>query len=105
VKIYCRLFIYFNFYLFRVSVRLWACNFNSQLANALIIEGDYHSAFSALESGFDSASQLCYPELQVIFNFLLIVYVDAWFILLITISLICYTNLRCFLQLRYCTCI
>ncbi|KAI5555907.1 hypothetical protein POPTR_019G133000v4 [Populus trichocarpa] len=50
-----------------VSVRLWACNFNSQLANALIIEGDYHSAFSALESGFDSASQLCYPELQMFF--------------------------------------
>ncbi|XP_061944345.1 sister chromatid cohesion protein SCC4 isoform X2 [Populus nigra] len=50
-----------------VSVRLWACNFNSQLANSLIIEGDYHSAFSALESGFDSASQLCYPELQMFF--------------------------------------
>ncbi|KAG6738183.1 hypothetical protein POTOM_059748 [Populus tomentosa] len=50
-----------------VSVRLWACNFNSQLANALIIEGDYHSAFSALESGFESASQLCYPELQMFF--------------------------------------
>ncbi|KAG6739076.1 hypothetical protein POTOM_058718 [Populus tomentosa] len=46
---------------------LWACNFNSQLANALIIEGDYHSAFSALESGFESASQLCYPELQMFF--------------------------------------
>ncbi|KAJ6696546.1 hypothetical protein OIU85_002945 [Salix viminalis] len=50
-----------------VSVRLWACNFNSQLANALIIEGDYNSAISALESGFVSASQLCYPELQMFF--------------------------------------
>lgn len=50
-----------------MSVKLWACNFNSQLANALIIEGDYHSAVSALESGYASASQLCYPELQMFF--------------------------------------
>lgn len=49
----------------RVTVKLWSCNFSSQLANALIIEGDYHSAISALESGYDCAAEICYPELQV----------------------------------------
>ncbi|KAJ8751443.1 hypothetical protein K2173_016653 [Erythroxylum novogranatense] len=49
------------------SVNLWSCNFNSQLANALIIEGDYQSAITALESGYVSAAQLCYPELQMFF--------------------------------------
>ncbi|CAN1312620.1 Sister chromatid cohesion protein SCC4 [Linum perenne] len=50
-----------------VSSNLWACNFNSQLANALIIEGDCGSALSALESGYASATQLCYPQLQMFF--------------------------------------
>ncbi|KAJ9167418.1 hypothetical protein P3X46_022072 [Hevea brasiliensis] len=50
-----------------VTVKLWSCNFSSQLANALIIEGDYHSAISALESGYDCAAQICYPELQMFF--------------------------------------
>ncbi|EYU36886.1 hypothetical protein ABFS82_14G062500 [Erythranthe guttata] len=47
--------------------RLWYCNFNSQLANALIIEGDYHGSISALEQGLTSASEMFYPELQMFF--------------------------------------
>ncbi|CAL1411900.1 unnamed protein product [Linum trigynum] len=50
-----------------VSANLWACNFNSQLANALIIEGDCSSALSVLESGYASATQLYYPQLQMFF--------------------------------------
>ncbi|PON75854.1 Cohesin loading factor [Trema orientale] len=50
-----------------VSVNLWSCNFNSQLANALIIEGDYHSSISALQCGYLSATQIGYPELQMFF--------------------------------------
>ncbi|XWS71964.1 hypothetical protein CRYUN_Cryun03dG0183700 [Craigia yunnanensis] len=50
-----------------VSVKLWCCNFNSQLANALIIEGDYHNSISTLELGYVSATQICYPELQMFF--------------------------------------
>ncbi|XP_065881072.1 sister chromatid cohesion protein SCC4 [Euphorbia lathyris] len=50
-----------------VSVSLWSCNFNSQLANALIIEGDYHSAVSSLEDGYTIAKQINYPELQMFF--------------------------------------
>nr|GLL42851.1 uncharacterized protein LOC109162714 [Ipomoea trifida] len=49
------------------SARLWSCNFNSQLANALIIEGDYLGSISALERGFYSAAEMCYPELQMFF--------------------------------------
>ncbi|GLT45154.1 hypothetical protein SLA2020_190070 [Shorea laevis] len=51
-----------------VSVHLWSCNFNSQLANALVIEGDYQSSLTALESGYLSASQIGYPELQMFFT-------------------------------------
>ncbi|XVF33776.1 hypothetical protein REPUB_Repub18cG0000100 [Reevesia pubescens] len=50
-----------------VSVKLWCCNFNSQLANALIIEGDYQNSISTLESGYVSATHICYPELQMFF--------------------------------------
>lgn len=50
-----------------MSVKLWCCNFNSQLANALIIEGDYQNSISTLESGYVSATQICYPELQMFF--------------------------------------
>ncbi|KAG4206668.1 hypothetical protein ERO13_A03G022700v2 [Gossypium hirsutum] len=50
-----------------VSAKLWCCNFNSQLANALIIEGDYQNSISTLESGYVSATQICYPELQMFF--------------------------------------
>ncbi|XP_022730009.1 sister chromatid cohesion protein SCC4 isoform X2 [Durio zibethinus] len=50
-----------------VSVKLWCCNFNSQLANALIIEGDYQNSIATLESGYVSATQICYPELQMFF--------------------------------------
>ncbi|CAL5333896.1 unnamed protein product [Camellia sinensis] len=46
------------------SAKLWFCNFNSQLANALIIEGDYQGSISALESGYNCASEMFYTELQ-----------------------------------------
>ncbi|MCE3051982.1 hypothetical protein HAX54_051344 [Datura stramonium] len=49
------------------SGRLWYCNFNSQLANALTIEGDHHGSISALENGLMCATQMCYPELQMFF--------------------------------------
>lgn len=62
-----------------VSVKLWACNFNSQLANALIIEGDFRSSISALESGFVCATQISYPELQMFFaTSLLHVHLMQW---------------------------
>ncbi|KAL5580463.1 hypothetical protein UlMin_012905 [Ulmus minor] len=50
-----------------ITVKLWSCNFNSQLANALIIEGDYQNSISALQCGFLCATQICYPELQMFF--------------------------------------
>ncbi|GMY10398.1 sister chromatid cohesion protein SCC4 [Fagus crenata] len=50
-----------------LSVKLWICNFNSQLANALIIEGDYPNSISALECGYICAAQISYPELQMFF--------------------------------------
>ncbi|KAJ8560839.1 hypothetical protein K7X08_022699 [Anisodus acutangulus] len=49
------------------SGRLWYCNFSSQLANALTIEGDHHGSISALENGLMCATQMCYPELQMFF--------------------------------------
>ncbi|OWM68702.1 hypothetical protein CDL15_Pgr024889 [Punica granatum] len=51
----------------QLEVKLWACNFYSQLANALIIEGDYQSSISALEHGRLSATELRYPELEMFF--------------------------------------
>ncbi|VVB10279.1 unnamed protein product [Arabis nemorensis] len=51
-----------------VSAHLWSCNFNSQLANAFIIQADFPSSLSALESGFLSASHICFPELQMFFT-------------------------------------
>ena len=48
-------------------MKLWSCNFNAQLANALIIEGDYQSSIAALECGYVCATQISYPELQVFF--------------------------------------
>ncbi|XP_062081664.1 sister chromatid cohesion protein SCC4 [Humulus lupulus] len=50
-----------------ISVNLWSCNFNTQLANALIIEGDFRSSISALQCGYHCATQICYPELQMFF--------------------------------------
>ncbi|KAL3828998.1 hypothetical protein ACJIZ3_017800 [Penstemon smallii] len=47
--------------------RLWSCNFNSQLANSLTIEGDYNGSVSALQHGLTSAVEMCYPELQMFF--------------------------------------
>lgn len=65
---------FFNFHIIvvfgirRLSVKLWSCNFNSQLANALIIEGDYQNSIAALESGYICAAQISYPQLQVLFS-------------------------------------
>uniref|UniRef100_A0A7N0V3E4 Uncharacterized protein n=1 Tax=Kalanchoe fedtschenkoi TaxID=63787 RepID=A0A7N0V3E4_KALFE len=50
-----------------LSATLWSCNFTSQLANALIIEGEYHNAISALDHGYASATHICSPELQMFF--------------------------------------
>lgn len=50
-----------------VAVKLWSCNFNSQLANAFIIEGDYQSSISALQSGYVCATEISYPDLQMFF--------------------------------------
>ncbi|XAR60838.1 hypothetical protein NMG60_11034362 [Bertholletia excelsa] len=49
------------------DVKLWSCNFCSQLANALTIEGDYQGSISALENGYCCASEIYYPELQMFF--------------------------------------
>ncbi|KAI3991269.1 hypothetical protein MKX01_034588 [Papaver californicum] len=49
------------------SVKLWCCNFTSQLANALAIEGDYWGSIAALEHGFSCAAEMYYPELQMFF--------------------------------------
>lgn len=49
----------------RLELKLWACNFYSQLANALIIEGDYQSSISVLERGQLCATELRFPELEV----------------------------------------
>ncbi|KAK4785505.1 hypothetical protein SAY86_002194 [Trapa natans] len=51
----------------QLELKLWACNFYSQLANALIIEGDYQSSISVLERGQISATELGFPELQMFF--------------------------------------
>ncbi|KAK2644662.1 hypothetical protein Ddye_019857 [Dipteronia dyeriana] len=51
-----------------VAVKLWSCNFNSQLANVLIIEGDYLSSISALQAGYVSATEISYPDLQMFFS-------------------------------------
>ncbi|KAL2665114.1 hypothetical protein AAZV13_02G201300 [Glycine max] len=48
-------------------MKLWFCNFNSQLANALSIEGDYQGSISALECGYACATEVCFPELQLFF--------------------------------------
>ncbi|CAK9321343.1 unnamed protein product [Citrullus colocynthis] len=63
-----------------LSVKLWSCNFNSQLANALIIEGDYQNSISALESGYILSVEICYPELQMFFaTSILHVHLMQWY--------------------------
>ncbi|KHN41009.1 MAU2 chromatid cohesion factor like [Glycine soja] len=52
---------------YEISMKLWFCNFNSQLANALSIEGDYQGSISALECGYACATEVCFPELQLFF--------------------------------------
>ncbi|XP_078436815.1 tetratricopeptide repeat (TPR)-like superfamily protein [Wolffia australiana] len=49
------------------EANLWLCNFSSQLANALAIEGDYHGSLLSLEDGFATAARMCFPELQMFF--------------------------------------
>ncbi|KAH1214532.1 Sister chromatid cohesion protein SCC4 [Glycine max] len=51
---------------YEISMKLWSCNFNSQLANALSIEGDYQGSISALECGYVCATEVCFPELQLL---------------------------------------
>lgn len=58
-------FIFSSIFSWRISMKLWSCNFNSQLANALSIEGDYRGSLSALECGYACATEVYYPELQV----------------------------------------
>ncbi|KAJ7959973.1 MAU2 chromatid cohesion factor-like [Quillaja saponaria] len=50
-----------------ISMKLWSCNFNSQLANALTIEGDYQGSICSLECGYVCATEIYYPELQMFF--------------------------------------
>eukprot|EP00252_Welwitschia_mirabilis_P009254 TRINITY_DN2169_c0_g1_i1.p1 TRINITY_DN2169_c0_g1~~TRINITY_DN2169_c0_g1_i1.p1 ORF type:complete len:666 (-),score=133.06 TRINITY_DN2169_c0_g1_i1:361-2358(-) len=49
------------------AAKLWSCNFNLQLANALTTEGDFQSAITVLESGKQHARDLNYPQLEMIF--------------------------------------
>lgn len=60
-------------------MKLWFCNFNSQLANALSIEGDYQGSISALECGYVCATEVCFPELQVCCQRLQITRKDMFF--------------------------
>ncbi len=89
-------------------MKLWICNFNSQLANALIIEGDYQNSISALECGYICAAQISYPELQVLFSAIIPLFISMFLfrIRIIDISLIArrIAVYRCSLQLPYCTC-
>ncbi|GMH12637.1 hypothetical protein Nepgr_014478 [Nepenthes gracilis] len=50
------------------EAKLWYCNFSSQLANALIIEGDYQNSIFALQRGHDCATVISYLELQMFFT-------------------------------------
>ncbi|KAL2317341.1 hypothetical protein Fmac_031217 [Flemingia macrophylla] len=52
---------------YEISMKLWSCNFNSQLANALSIEGDYQGSISVLECGYVCATEVRFPELQMFF--------------------------------------
>lgn len=49
------------------GVKLWECNFCSQLAHALAVEGDYAASVSTLERGYSCAAGIYYPELQMFF--------------------------------------
>lgn len=49
------------------GVELWECNFCSQLANALAVEGDYIGSVGVLERGFLCALEIDYIELQMFF--------------------------------------
>lgn len=49
------------------AMKLWTCNFNSQLANALVIEGDFQGSISALRRGYICATEFCSTEFQMFF--------------------------------------
>ncbi|KAJ8445779.1 hypothetical protein Cgig2_000959 [Carnegiea gigantea] len=51
----------------RFVANLWYSNFSAQLSNALIIEGDYQNSLVTLQNGYDAATEICYPELQMFF--------------------------------------
>lgn len=94
-------------------MKLWSCNFNAQLANALTIEGDYQSSISALECGYVCATQISYPELQVFvfcykYSYILSLLFRFSSVLYASISNLSYLILwpctRCSLQLPFCTC-
>ncbi|KAL9236853.1 hypothetical protein vseg_011475 [Gypsophila vaccaria] len=61
------------------AAKLWYCNFTSQLATALIIEGDYANSLIALSQGYNAAAGICYPELQMYFaTSMLHVHIMQW---------------------------
>lgn len=47
------------------SGRLWACNFNLQLAKALTTENDYAGALRVLDNGSRLAATMNQPQLEV----------------------------------------
>ncbi|KAK3145050.1 hypothetical protein QOZ80_4AG0322090 [Eleusine coracana subsp. coracana] len=51
----------------RPQALLWTCNFQAQLASALVIDGDPASALSALSAGAAAAADLGNPQLQLFF--------------------------------------
>lgn len=57
----------FKVWTWRFAMKLWSCNFNSQLANALVIEGDFQGSISALRRGYNCATEICSTEFQVCF--------------------------------------
>ncbi|XP_074308015.1 sister chromatid cohesion protein SCC4 [Silene latifolia] len=61
------------------AAKLWYCNFTSQLATALIIEGDYQNSLISLTQGYNAAAEICYLELQMYFaTSILHVHVMQW---------------------------
>ncbi|CAM6075414.1 unnamed protein product [Sphagnum tenellum] len=50
------------------EARLWACNFNLQLAKALTTENDHVGAVRALDTGLRLAASIHQPPLQMVFS-------------------------------------
>jgi MAternally-affected-uncoordination protein len=53
---------------FSSEARLWACNFNLQLAKALTTENDHVGAVRALDTGLRLAASIHQPPLQMVFS-------------------------------------